>query len=262
MRRKLLLRIHRWLGLSATAFLILLSITGILLNYTEFLKLDSTYVRNGFILKLYGMSPSNEATLYESKASKIAYIEESLFFNGKFIAKTSQPVAPLKSEKFHILLTENEIHLISLENELIESIKQKSLPYDQLTAVLTTLSETASPSYILISENGNFKADPYWITFDSYEESIQTEAAERLSPTKSDPAYVQSLMQSFQGNGIPLYRVLLDLHSGKLFSVAGQTIMNLTALSILVLITSGLMSWKKRKRRICENFDRCKENAS
>ena len=267
MRREFLLRIHRWLGLWATLFLVILSITGILLNYTEALKLDSTYVRNGFILKLYGMNPANQGAVYQSPQNPkdtIAYVADSLFFNGAFIGKTSTPIAHLRLEDFNVLFTENEIYLISLENQLIESIKENTLPYSKLKSIARINPEGAESKTVLIAEEGHFIADAYWLTFKPFmnKEAIEGSSEALLGHPKSDPTYIRSLMNDFQGDGVPLYRVLLDLHSGKLFSVPGQTIMNLSAISILVLIVSGLMSWRKRKRRVCENFERCKENAS
>ena len=267
MRREFLLRIHRWLGLWATLFLVILSITGILLNYTEALKLDSTYVRNGFILKLYGMNPANQGAVYQSPQNPkdtIAYVADSLFFNGAFIGKTSTPIAHLRLKDFNVLFTDNEIYLISLDNQLIESIKENTLPYSKLKSIARINPEGAESKTVLIAEEGHFIADAYWLTFKPLmnKEAIEGSSEALLAHPKSDPTYIQSLMNDFQGEGVPLYRVLLDLHSGKLFSVPGQTIMNLSAISILVLIVSGLMSWRKRKRRVCENFERCKENAS
>lgn len=269
MRRDFLLQIHRWLGLTATLFLVILSITGILLNYTEALKLDSTYVRNGFILKLYGMNPTNEGQIYKSSQNPkdtIAHIANSLFFNGAFIGKTTKPIAHLRLEDFTVLLTEDEIHLISPENQVIESIKSSTLPYSKLKKVLRTgvVQDHTKEATLLLTETGVFIADPYWITFKPYHLDPLTPGSTEHNLTLSEeaPGYIQSIMNDFQGDGVPLYRVLLDLHSGKLFSLPGQTIMNLSAVSILVLIASGLMSWRKRKRRVCENFERCKENAS
>jgi len=267
MRREFLLRIHRWIGLLAALFLVILSITGILLNYTSALKLDSTYIRNGFILKLYGMNPANQGDVYQSPQNPkdtIAYVADSLFFNGTFIGKTSAPLGHLRLEDFNVLFTENEIYLISLENQLIESIKENTLPYSKLKSIALINPEGTESKTILIAEEGHFIADAYWLTFKPFmnNEGIEESAEALLGHPKSDPSYIQSLMNDFQGEGVPLYRVLLDLHSGKLFSVPGQTIMNLSAISILVLITSGLMSWRKRKRRVCENYKQCKENAS
>ena len=41
---------HRWLGLAAAAFVILLSLSGLLLNHTEEFALDSRHVSNGALL--------------------------------------------------------------------------------------------------------------------------------------------------------------------------------------------------------------------
>ena len=54
-RKRTILAWHRWLGLASALFLLSLSITGLALNHTEFLKLDQVQVKNSFLLKRYGI---------------------------------------------------------------------------------------------------------------------------------------------------------------------------------------------------------------
>ncbi|NOQ69556.1 MAG: hypothetical protein GQ573_05565, partial [Gammaproteobacteria bacterium] len=48
---------HRRIGLVALSLVVILVITGIMLNHTESFKLDETYVNNSWLLDWYGIEP-------------------------------------------------------------------------------------------------------------------------------------------------------------------------------------------------------------
>lgn len=251
MKRQLLLNIHRWLGLGATFFLIILSVTGLLLNHTSTLKLDEIKVRNSFILGLYGLESADSALVYQgTDSANIAYIKDNLFFNENFISKSTPPIACLELKDFNAILTQESIYLISEEGHLIERIKPETLPYERLKGIGEATNpnapDTSSAAYILNTVQGNFTVDSYWMTFKPFNGDFVS--IPNLEPSLGNEPYIERLLKNFQGDGVPLYRVLLDLHSGKLFSIPGQTAMDLTAIAILILIVSGLLSWNKKRR--------------
>jgi len=55
-KKKPLLIWHRYLGLASALFVIILSITGILLNHTESLRLDERPVAQRWLLNIYGIA--------------------------------------------------------------------------------------------------------------------------------------------------------------------------------------------------------------
>ena len=58
-RKRTLLAWHRWMGIASAAFLVVLSLTGLVLNHSEFLRLDQIHIRSGLILKRYGILLKN-----------------------------------------------------------------------------------------------------------------------------------------------------------------------------------------------------------
>jgi hypothetical protein len=75
------------LGLTTVLFLILLSITGILLNHTEELKLAKRYVQSEWILNLYGIkTPSISAAFpIADDVIWISFISNKLYLNQQLI---------------------------------------------------------------------------------------------------------------------------------------------------------------------------------
>ena len=98
---------------------------------------------------------------------------------------------------------------------------------------------------VLISADGNWTPDADWLEFDRYQGaySVSPLATTVLSPAQSD-----AILEAFQGGGVSLYRALLDLHSGRLFGWGGRTAMDLSAIAILLLVTSGIGGYYRKSR--------------
>ena len=58
------------------------------------------------------------------------------------------------------------------------------------------------------------------------------------------------LLESFRGRGLTLERVLLDLHSGRIFGEYGTYIMDAAAVALLWLSCSGLWVWWRRRMKL------------
>lgn len=57
----------------------------------------------------------------------------------------------------------------------------------------------------------------------------------------------QHVAHFYRGDGITLEKLVLDLHTGKVFGLAGTVFSDLTALAIIFLTLSGLyILWKRR----------------
>ena len=61
---------------------------------------------------------------------------------------------------------------------------------------------------------------------------------------------MQVLLESFRGRGLTLERVMLDLHSGRIFGDFGIYIMDAAAVALLWLSGSGLWVWWSRRMKL------------
>jgi uncharacterized iron-regulated membrane protein len=55
------------------------------------------------------------------------------------------------------------------------------------------------------------------------------------------------LLESFRGRGLTLERLILDLHSGRIFGAYGIYVMDAAAIVLLWLSGSGLWVWWRRQ---------------
>ena len=60
----------------------------------------------------------------------------------------------------------------------------------------------------------------------------------------------EKLLIAYRGNGLKLERVILDLHSGRIFGQYGVFIMDAAAIALLWLSLSGMWVWNSRRRKM------------
>ena len=242
-RKRTILAWHRWLGIASALFLLSLSITGLALNHTELLSLDQVTIRHPAILERYGMAGGADISAYRiHSTATLAHLDGQLFYNNTPLASGSQPLGILEGDPISVVATSDALLYLTGNGELIETASNSQLPYQTLSAV----GHSVDARPVLVTDAGPLTPDADWLTFDTYPGSYTVDALPRIEP---DAAATEALLDAFQGGGVSLYRVLLDLHSGRLFGWGGRTAMDLSAVAIIILITSGIGGWLRKSRR-------------
>lgn len=241
-RKRTILALHRWLGLASALFLLSLSITGLALNHTEFLKLDQIQIKSSFILDRYGMSGDSEIEAYRiHQSDTLAHLDGQLFYNNEPLIAGSRPLGIISGDPISVVATDTQLIYLTTAGELIEIVDSSRLPYSILTAIGITID--GSP--VLISADGNWTPDADWIEFEPYQSAYDVAPLQTIALSVEG---TDALLDAFQGGGVSLYRVLLDLHSGRLFGWGGRTAMDISAIAIIILITSGIGGWLRKSR--------------
>lgn len=241
-RKRVILACHRWIGLLAAAFLLLVSLTGVALNHTETLRLDRIEMRAPLILDRYGMSRPSDIQGYRiHDSATIAHLGGQLFYNGEPIASAGEPVGIVSGDTLTVVATARLLLYLTPEGALIERVGVDQLPWKELQSV----GRDKSDHPVFIADNGNWSPDSDWLTFEPHEGSYRVEPLTMAEPSKDAET---ELLKAYQGGGVSLYRVLLDLHSGRLFGWGGRTLMDLTAFAVILLVTSGIGGWIRKGR--------------
>ncbi|MEX0324968.1 MAG: PepSY domain-containing protein [Puniceicoccaceae bacterium] len=239
-RKRTLLAAHRWLGIISAVFLVSLSLTGLALNHTERLGLNNIRIKNGLILSRYGMVSGSDILSFRIHGfDTLSYLEGQLFYSGQPLATGGPPVGLHEQREFSVIATIEALIFVTREGEFIERMDVLQLPF----AVLQFIASSPEGEPLLVTDAGQWKPDADWIEFEPYEGGFSVEP---LYPAEIDEAGRQSILEAHQGNGLTLYRVLLDLHSGRLFGWGGRTVMDLTAVAILLLVSSGIAGWLRK----------------
>ena len=232
---------HRRAGLSAIVLVIILAITGIMLNHTESLQLDEKYVKSSWLLNWYGLEPVGDAISFSTGAHHIAQWDGQIFFDNKPVAISSQTLrGAMQAERFIVVAMDSEIILLSNDGELIERMSTGSSfsGVERLgTKYQRSVIETSDPLY--------YMADEHMLDWDVIinEEIVWSEPVVLAEQQK------MALRESFRGKGLTLERVVLDLHSGRIFGGWGIYLMDAAAIALLWLSFSGWWVWWRRREK-------------
>lgn len=230
---------HRRTGLTAIVLVIILAITGIMLNHTESLELDETYVESSILLNWYGLEPDGDIVSFRINGHRLSIWDEQVFFDNKPVARTTQTLhGAVWAEQLVIAAFDTEIYLLTHEGALVErvptsqsfsGIQRLGLKYQR------PVIETADPLYYI--------ADEHILDWDV----IINEDIEWSIQTRLDNEQINELRHAFRGNGLNMERVILDLHSGRIFGQYGIYLMDAAAVALLWLSFSGWWVWWRRR---------------
>ena len=237
---------HRRIGLLAFILVIILAITGIMLNHTEQFDLDETYVNNSWLLSWYGIEPEDEPVSYRVTNNDNQHIisawQNQLFFDTTAITSLQQTMhGAIAAEQFFVIALDNEIILLSFDGEFIERVST-SISFSNIQRLGMKYSrpviETSEPLY--------YMADEHILDWDVIiNEDIKWTEKYSLSEDEYD-----QLLVAYRGSGLKLERVILDLHSGRIFGQYGIYLMDAAAIALLWLSLSGLWVWSSRRRKM------------
>jgi len=232
---------HRRLGLVACILILLLSITGIMLNHSPDMGWDQRQITWKWILGSYGF---NAPDSYQGLAIQDHYWVMSgnqIFRDGKQVEQCVKPwLSIVHSGDMVVAACAEKVSLFEADGELLETLS--ALPETGLQAI----GMVADDARILLQ----FAHNQYFLDVDSME----------LTPTHEQPAEQEAMVtvpldianqisNQFRVNDLTWERFVLDIHAGRWFGGWGWVLMDLGALFMLLLALSGVFMYLLRRTR-------------
>lgn len=241
-KRKLTLRRwHQWVGMIVSLFVILLVSTGIMLNHTQELKLGSRYIKSDWMLAWYGIRPVQRTVQYQLDRQYLVQIGEQVYLNRKRLIRIDKPlIGAVQTRQFIVAGFRDRIVLLNRQGEIVETINgHQGLPFP-----LKKVAWRKSDGLMLATTNGSFRFD------------LDQLKSRRLQQVNTDwvnraelPAKLKTwVVADYQNYRLSWERVLLDLHSGRLFGSWGVYLIDLFAILLLFLGISGWVVWWRTRR--------------
>ena len=240
------IKLHRWAGLSSFLLLMLVSITGIMLNHTEELKLDEYHINTQWLQTWYGIKMPEQQNYLRLEDDHFAQIGKQLYFNQSRLPDEDSPLLGVyKIDQFIIIGLKNALYLLTSEGELIEKLDaEKNLPVPISYIGLSDKKINTGP-LILDVNNKYYTSKDGFLTWTEIQ-SEEFYPLKRDIPIVADTVFYQ---KAYLGNELTLERVVLDLHSGRLLGFFGVLLMDIVAIVLLILGVSGTWIWSRRLRR-------------
>ena len=233
---------HRRAGLAAIILVIILAVTGLMLNHTEDLDLDENYIESELLLNWYGLEPKGEIVSYAVGDHRVSQWDRQVFFDNKPLSTSSQTLhGAVDAENMIVVALDSEILLLTPDGNLIERV-----PTDQSFSHIRRIGVKYQRPVIETAEPLYYMADEHILDWDV----IVDEGVVWSQASMPDEDQIAALRHAFRGNGLSMERILLDLHSGRIFGKYGHYLMDAAAIALLWLSCSGLWVWWSRRRKL------------
>ena len=197
----MLIKIHRFLGITLVFFIFILSVTGTLLQHAEEFNIRNNYASSSIAKNFYDIQPCKIYS-YQFKKKWISICNGDLYFD---IKKVASNVGKISS----IFVNKDQYHI----------------HYDNHSIIINSDSSILEMGHIEI-EDSNIILE------------------EDLIPLKKKKV-IEDISIS---KTITYERIVVDLHSGRLFGTFGVTLIDLVTIGIILLSFTGAYSWVRHKK--------------
>ncbi|VAX10307.1 hypothetical protein MNBD_GAMMA25-77 [hydrothermal vent metagenome] len=233
---------HRYVGISAAILVLILAISGLMLNHTGELKLDSQYIKSNLLLDYYGIRAPKKIHSYPVDKHWLSQWGERLFLDQLDLGTSKETLlGVLFYENMFVLALESEVWLLSPEGELIEKLGGN----EGIPAGMSAIGLSDEGHVAVMAAHGVYTADRDLVIWQDAPEAITV----WVDSAELPPGLAQILLEEYRGHGLSLERVALDLHSGRLFGQYGIYVMDAAAILMLFLALSGSWIWGIRHIR-------------
>ncbi len=233
-------RLHRWCGISAVAFVIVLSLSGIVLNHAHSLGLDERYLKAEWLLDFYGIEAPPPAGNYRAGAHQVTQLGERLYLDRRELGASLGPLAGAVQVGEVIAVAAGSTLIVATgAGELIESMA--------IDGPGTIDRIGRADRTVVVSKGGLwYRSDEELISLSPVSGTGAIDVA-WSDPNPIEPARLEALRQLFRGRGISAERLLADLHSGRLFGRHGPLVMDLAGVAFVFLGLTGLVLFLRRR---------------
>ena len=231
---------HRRLGLFAAAFLVLLVVTGVLINHAPDFGLDRVHLKNGWITDQYGLDPKGPPVGFEAGDRWLIVIGETLFLDREPIAdQVTGPRGAVAAGSMLAFAQADALLLLTEAGELIERLGPDALP-GPIDAV-----GLARDGAVAIRSGGvAFHGDEALLVWSA----DGGDGVAWSQATHPPDALIEGVLAHYRGPGIPASRLLADIHSGHVLGSWGPWLVDGLAIVFLALAATGLLNWVRGRR--------------
>ena len=232
---------HQKVGVVSAVLVILLAVTGILLNHSEHIGLARNHVSSDMLLSWYGIRPPQAMQSYPVKNGWVTQVQDRLYFgvlNLKGRHGSLVGAVTLNGETAVILA--DGIIILDAAGNLVEE-----LPLPQRVRGELTRTGTWQGRLVLADDRQAYVADP---TLSKWS-AIGNEQIEWSAIGATPPWLEKAIGREFVGSVVSYERFMLDIHSGRILGWWGVILMDAAAIALLLLAASGSWLWLQRRRQ-------------
>ncbi|NQY27115.1 MAG: PepSY domain-containing protein [Piscirickettsiaceae bacterium] len=231
--------LHRGMGAAVALFVLMLAITGVMLNHTSDFELDEQYLTWDWLLSHYGINTVSPDAVYLLDTYVISQFGQQVFVNATPVVDVQQAVlGGVSLEYLLVLATADALILLTPEGEFIEKMGASAgVPQD----IQNIGWYHGAP--VIQTRDGIWRSD---FMLDQWEK-ISLQGVGWSVPQPMPESVEKELATYFHGKGISIERFVLDLHNGRLLERYGIWLLDILAGLLIVLSLTGIWMWLRRR---------------
>ncbi len=229
---------HRTVGMLSAVFVLLLALTGMMLNHTDALGLSQRYVQSSMLQGWYGLAAPAVRKSYPVGDAWVTQLEDRLYYNERELAGHYAALqgAIGVGDEVAVALADGVLLLDRQGNIVEEAHALRSLP---------TLQAIGEWNGKVVVQGGGeqFAAGPVLLTWSrSAHQHVQWSTA--ATPPVALGLAVRKL---YQNKMLNTERVVRDIHNGRILGRWGGWFMDGMALAFIGMALTGTWMWWQRR---------------
>ena len=235
-------RWHRRIGLILAIVIVVLCVTGILLNHAALLGLDRHYPGWGWLQDWYESDARGGPESFATGRHWFSRVGDRLFFDGRDTGERSaRLLGAVLVDDLHVAAVDDRLLLVGEDGAIIEVLG----PAHGVPMSVNAIGRATDGRVVLRAGAGIVMADADLLQWQSGDEGGVQWSVAAVPP----PGIAEQLQLAYRGRGVSLERLTRDLHTGRLFASYGVWLVDLATLLLLFLVVSGFWIWWLRLRR-------------
>jgi hypothetical protein len=235
-------RLHRSFGAFAAVFVLFMVLSGLALNHSNGLGLDHRKVSQSFLLGWYGLGKPSSIRSYSVGDDWLSFAGSQMYLNDYSVATLHEGIGVVSTNNLYIAASSDEILLLDHDGNLVERIAWAPISTESIKAI--GLDTNGAVSVKTVGQV--WLADANLLNWQRMDNPVAIQ--DWSSPQTAPDELQESITHLYRGDGLSLERVLLDLHSGRIFGSVGVLVYDLLALALGFLSLSGLVLWFRSRR--------------
>jgi len=234
--------LHRLLGIGAAVFIIFMVLSGLTINHSNSLGLDQHQIAQPLLLDWYGLGEPQQIRSFEVGNDWLSFAGSQLYLNNDPVASVVNGVGAVSSNDVIIVAGSDELLLLDPAGNLIE---RSNWALDGAMRI-ESIGVTAKGAVVIESADQLWLADRELLNWNQAGETTTNPSWAKAAVAPE--IFRKNIAQSYRGDGLILERVILDIHSGRIFGNVGVLVYDLLALSVAFMAISGVILWARGRR--------------
>jgi len=217
-------------------------LSGLVINHSNSLGLDQRHVSQSVLLDWYGLEKPEHINSYPVGDNWLSVAGSQLYLNEKPVSTVANGVGAVFNGDVLVAAGREQLLLLDSTGQLIERQPWGPPGAEPIEAI----GLLADATVVVRTQHQFWYADVDLITWKQADDNPPNPAW--ATSTHAPGSLIQAITQQYRGDGLSLERVLLDLHSGRIFGSMGLLVYDLLSLTLGFLAVSGLILWFRGRR--------------